>query len=198
MKKCSTFLISFLLLFFVHQIAYAHFPATDKTITVILHVDPNDDPIPDQPATLYFDFGDTTNRFKLENCSCIVTVKEQGKEVYQHQLVPTKNTAQSIWGTSMPYTFPKRDVYQILLTGKPIHPNAFQSYTLSWFFRVDQFPVISNPQLVLTPIQTQPAILSQRIMFIVCGLLIVLLLFGAMYMNKSIVTRRVDKKKKMK
>ena len=44
----------------------------------------------------------------------------------------------------MPYIFPERNVYHIVLTGNPKKANEFQPFTLSWYFRVDTI----NPGLV--------------------------------------------------
>jgi hypothetical protein len=139
-------LFSFFVFLFSTTIAYAHFPATDGNMTVTLHVDPNDDPIPGKQAHLYFLFDDATNRFKLANCTCTVSITELGKQTYIQQLSVLKSSKPSIWGASLPYIFPERNVYHIVLTGNPKKANEFQSFTLSWYFRVDTI----NPGLVQT------------------------------------------------
>src|SRR5271156_4366379 len=96
--------------------ALAHFPATDGDMTVTLHVDPNDDPTPEKQAHLYFLFDDATNRFKLSTCTCTVSVTELGKQTYKQQLSSVKSSKPSIWGASLPYIFPERNVYHIVLT----------------------------------------------------------------------------------
>lgn len=147
MKKTFLFFFSIFLsgyfLFFPLQ-TFAHFPATDKNIIVVLHADPDDAPIPEQPATLYFLINDTTGKFKLAQCDCTVRIFEQGKQIFSQKLTEQKTSKPSIWGASLPYSFPKRDVYKISMTGNPTIPNAFQPFNVSWNFRVDQYPEDSS------------------------------------------------------
>ena len=136
-------LLSVCLFLFSPAITYAHFPATDGDMTVTLHVDPNDDPIPTKQANLYFLFDDKTKKFVLANCKCIVTVLEQGNQLYQKQLAADTSKIPSIWGARAPFIFPNRDVYQISLIGEPKTKNAFQPFSLQWNFRVDLYPPVS-------------------------------------------------------
>jgi len=144
MKTFLGILFVVFLLLFSPAITYAHFPATDGDMTVTLHVDPNDDPTPEKQAHLYFLFDDTTKKFKLANCNCSVSVAELGKQTYTQKLSSPKSNKPSIWGASMPYIFPERNVYHIVLAGNPKKTNEFQPFTLSWYFRVDTI----NPGLV--------------------------------------------------
>lgn len=130
-------LFSVVFFFSVYQIAYAHFPATDGDMTVTLHVDPNDDPTPLQQANLYFLFDDSGRHFSVTQCNCTVTVSEQGRPIFQQQLTANNAKQPSIWGARMPFIFPRNDIYQIILTGKPKNNGTFQSFYLSWYFRVD-------------------------------------------------------------
>lgn len=140
-------IVSFFL--FMPQQTFAHFPATDGDMTVTLHVDPNDDPLPGQQAHLYFLFNDKSKKFRLANCTCTVSISytEQGKQPYTQQLIENKDSKPSIWGANIPYIFPERNVYHIVLTGKPTTANTFKPFTVSWYFRVDTI----NPGLVQQP-----------------------------------------------
>ncbi len=137
------------LFLFSPVITYAHFPSTEGDMTVTLHVDPNDDPIPTDQANLYFLFEDKAKKFALAKCNCIVTVSEQGNQIYQKSLFA--NTGNSIWGARIPFIFPNRDVYQISLKGEPKTKNAFRPFSLQWNFRVDQYPPVSplNSSLII-------------------------------------------------
>jgi hypothetical protein len=136
-------LFSVCLFLFSPVVTYAHFPATDGNMTVTLHVDPDDDPVPTKQANLYFLFDDKTKKFTLANCNCVVTVTEQGKQIYQKSLAAYTSKTPSIWGAHAPFIFPNRDVYQISLKGEPKTKNAFQPFSLTWNFRVDQYPPVS-------------------------------------------------------
>lgn len=170
----SILLLGFAFLF-VPRIAYAHFYAIDKTITVILHVDPNDSPVPEENATLYFDIGDATKRFKLTNCDCILTITEGGKQLYQSAIKEQKDKNFSIWGSNVPFIFPQRDVYHIMLSGKPLSGSTFQSFTVAWYFRVDQYPPVSPVILQTQALHKQS---DPTFIYFAVGFVSIILLFG--------------------
>ncbi len=159
------------------NLAGAHFEKTDKTISAELHVDPNDNPIPGEQAFLYFLFGDSTNRFSLSDCNCSLTISEAGKQIYKQMVVYRLDPHPNIWGTRIPYVFPARDVYHLTLTGKPKTLNAFQAFSISWDFRVEQYP--KNQQPSLLPTFTKYLLISLVIGFGLQGLiLLVSKIFG--------------------
>jgi hypothetical protein len=176
MKKLFfCFLLSLLFFLFLSPTAHAHFAATDGNITIVLHVDPNDQPIPGQLAHLYFlfNFNDTTKKFSLRDCNCIVTVVEQGnqKQIEQQKLLEKNNPHLTIWGANMPIVFPARDVYFITIKGSPIKPNDFKPFYLTWFFRVDSTAsgiVKQETNQGLSDIQQLLIGLAAVIIFLVC------------------------------
>ena len=117
--------------------SFAHFPATDGDMTVTLHVDPNDNPIPGQQANLYFLFDYARGNFSLTQCDCVVTITQQDKQILQQHLTQEHDSQPSIWGAHIPFIFPTNDVYHIVLRGKPVNGHDFKSFHLSWYFRVD-------------------------------------------------------------
>ncbi len=130
------FLLGFII---AMPVAQAHVLKTDGTISVVLHVDPNDDPVPGENANLYFSIKDTTGKFTLKECNCTVVISESGKVVFSS---PVTNTGGS---ASLVYSFPKRDVYTIQLTGFPLNTNQFDPFTVSYIFRVEkELPVQSS------------------------------------------------------
>lgn len=153
----ASIVFSLVFLFLFHRITYAHFPATDKEIYAILHVDPNDSPIPGEQANLYFliTFGSSKKTFYLNQCNCVVTVIEEGKQIFQQQLLDKNTPKNSIWGANVPFVFPERDVYHITLSGKPLSGYTFHPFSVSWNFRVDEYPPISAPALQLQSLQKQ-------------------------------------------
>ncbi len=104
----------------------AHILATDGSIGAVLHIDPEDDPIAGESATLYFEFKDKNGQFKPEDCTCITLILENGKEVARQNLV----------NNSISYAFPQKDVYQVKVTGLPDGNGSFQPFTLSYDIRV--------------------------------------------------------------
>ena len=146
MKKVLIGVVFSVFLFlFLPQMASAHFPAKDGEINAILHVDPNDSPIPGEQANLYFliDYGSLKKIFYLNQCNCVVTITQEGKQIFRQQLIDKNNPNRSIWGANVPFVFPERDVYHITLSGKPLPKYSFQPFTVSWNFRVDEYAPIS-------------------------------------------------------
>lgn len=126
-----------LIFFFIPTPVYAHFSETDGTMTVTLHVSPHDDPTAGKQAQLYFLFNDASKKFTFAECTCVVSITEAKKQTYKKELSDTPHNNKSIWGINMPYIFPFRNIYHIVLSGTPKKANAFQPFTVSWDFRVD-------------------------------------------------------------
>jgi hypothetical protein len=118
-------------------LAQAHLLESDHDIGAVLHVDPNDNPIAGSQASFFFEFKDKTNNFTPATCECTFLVLENGKTIYSQPLFQNTDKP-SLTNASVFYTFPKKDVYQIKVTGKPETPGAFQPFTLTWSFRVDE------------------------------------------------------------
>lgn len=138
MRKLLIFLVCFFcnLLLFTSTVE-AHVLVRDKNIGAVLHIDPDDDPIAGQQSGFFFEFKDTTNKFRPENCDCNFIVSENGQTVYSQPLFQN-NDKPTLTNASIFYTFPKRDVYQILVVGKPNTSGAFQPFTLHYDIRVDR------------------------------------------------------------
>jgi len=133
-----------LFLFFPFQEAQAHFTEIDGSISVTMHVDPNDNPKPGKQANLYFLVVDKAKKFSLNKCNCVVTINEKDKQIFKQKVIDRKNAHATIWGTYQPFVFPKNDLYHIVLSGKPVSQNTFQPFSVSWDFRVDPH----NPGIV--------------------------------------------------
>lgn len=117
----------------------AHFLSTDGSIGAILHIDPDDDPIATQTATFFFDLKDKQNKFSLPECECTGVVMENGQILLSQPLGQA-----SLTSPSFSFVFPKKDVYQIELTGTPLQPNGFQPFTIKWNIRVDRDPTTTT------------------------------------------------------
>ena len=137
MQKYIVAILLLITLFIVPRTADAHFLATDKKIGAVLHVDPNDEPVAGQQASFFFDFKDQTNKFTSQNCDCTFLINEAGKTIYSQELFQNSNKP-NLHIASATFIFPQKDVYQVQVVGKPKVANAFQPFTLSWDFRVDQ------------------------------------------------------------
>lgn len=186
MKKYLLFsLVLFLWICSIPQKTYAHFPQTDGDIQVTLHIEPDDNPIPGDPATLYFIFEDAVKKFQLKNCDCRISLIEQNKTLLSQKLSSQK-LPHSVYTSGASFIFPVYDVYKITLTGRPTFKNAFQPFTLSWYFRVD-------PD---TPGEVQGLSDIQIILLVMAALIIFGVLFG-LFLKKEVLDReKVDITKK--
>lgn len=129
-----------LLLFFWLPIGIvsAHTLKTDGMIGVIMHIDPDDDPIAGQSANFYFEFEDKQNKFQPSLCNCQVTIAEGGQHIFSQTLAKTVSTGSMTGNGDFSFIFPKEDVYQLTLRGQPKTPGAFQPFTLEYDIRVDR------------------------------------------------------------
>lgn len=96
-------------------VALAHFPATDKQMTVTLHVDPNDQPIAGQPAVLNFIYDDQQGKFNSQKCDCRVAIYDQGTQVFSGLSDPDST---GVYGGNLSYMFSKAGAYTINLSGR--------------------------------------------------------------------------------
>ncbi len=126
---------NFLLLSFPNPVS-AHVLKSDGSVGAVIHIDPEDDPIAGQETGFYFEFKDKQNKFKAENCDCTFSVMAGGEEIFTQPLF--QDNSPSLSNASVSYTFPRRDVYQVTVKGKPQTSNTFQPFTLTWDIRVER------------------------------------------------------------
>lgn len=107
---------------------YAHFLETNGKVGATIHIDPDDDPIVGQPATIYFDIKNKSNTFKLSECNCKVTILKDGRWAFYHPLTEL----------SVSYTFPAKGTYTIKLSGTPYDEDAYEPFTMSQTIKVDR------------------------------------------------------------
>lgn len=123
---------------------YAHVLETDGTIGAVLHIDPEDDPIAGQPSGFFFEFKDKDGKFKPQDCDCLFTVLEDGKQFFSQPLFASSSEA-SLTSATVFFNFPKKSVYQIEVVGTPIKEDLFQSFTLVYDVRVAREGGVSKP-----------------------------------------------------
>lgn len=90
----------------------------DKTMSVLLHVDPADDPTVLDLTTLYIRFDDSAKQFTLEHCECVVRVNLRAN---QNQTFITELPVEIVsknYG-EVRVRFPQRGIYQISVIGNP-------------------------------------------------------------------------------
>lgn len=110
----------------------AHVVKTDGEITASLHIDPADNPIAGDSASLIFLFDDETNRFRTTICDCRVTISsaENPEEKLFDRMLPRTGV--------LSFTFPSKGIYTVTLDGTPKQGFTFQNIHTSFDIRVDR------------------------------------------------------------
>lgn len=119
--------------------ALAHKISSDGSISILFHVDPNDNsPVAGKTSTLLFDVTDTDQKFAAANCLCAVTITRHGQKILSGPLYTTLDSS-TVYNFSMPITFPGKDTYQIEISGMPkSHAANFQNFRINFDLPVGQ------------------------------------------------------------
>lgn len=127
------------MLFIPGSSAYAHSLKKDGVISAVLHVQPDDTPLSNQPTEYTLFLHDSSQRFSMAQCDCTVNVERDGKTILSQPL--NLNAQNTISGT---VTFPHEGAYEIIFRGKPVVQDAFQPFTLRYVERVKQNPEVDQ------------------------------------------------------
>lgn len=150
----STFSFLFVLLisnFYLLTSVSAHTLSTDSSIGAVLHIDPEDDPIAGEQAYFFYEIKDTQNKFKPEDCDCKVRIEKLGQTIFETDLFSGVSNP-SLDNASFNYIFPEKNIYKVILDGKPKTPDAFQPFTITTDFRVER----ENTKPLVQPEVTTP------------------------------------------
>ena len=118
-------------LLFLTSSASAHILKTDGTIGAVLHIDPDDNPVSGNLTSYDLEFKDTTGKFTLSACDCLVTIQQGGQAIYSHRLALTSQTT-----SQNSFTFPNADIYDLVITGRPKSVGDFRAFKLDYVVRV--------------------------------------------------------------
>lgn len=134
MKKIVYTTFVALFLFILPSFASAHLLTTDRNIGGVFHIEPDDDPIVGKMAFFAIEIKDKTNKFTASTCQCTVKIIEGGNTVYSKDIVspPSESTL------TFSYIFPKKDIYSVVISGKPKADKAFQEFSLTDDLRVSR------------------------------------------------------------
>jgi hypothetical protein len=168
--------ILFLLAFYVPLFADAHQIKTDHGITVLLHVDPSDEPFSGTTTRMYLVF---TNKDQIDpdQCDCIAYIAPYSKldnikEEGTHFNFSTQ-TERVMGSYSISHVFPRHDVYAVVLEGSPKEGASFEPFRIVYDLRVARGEEVASAS---APIKSswQNFIITHR--YILAGSLALLLL----------------------
>lgn len=160
-------------------IASAHVLKTDGDIGVVLHINPDDNPVSGQATQYELSFQQATRQFRLAQCLCRITFLKDSTVLATNTLAATSDQV-----SEDTYIFPKAGVYTLRVTGEPKQPGDFQKFSLDYIVRVSGDGATSQ--------QDFPPMLWLGI-----GLAMGLILLStvpAMYADGSAVTVKKEKK----
>jgi len=120
--------------------ASAHTLKTDGTISAALHFQPDDTPMSNAPTEYILFLNDSTKRFSIDDCDCVVTVKKSGKTISTQAM---RLNSQKIIGGSI--TFAKAGAYEMVFQGTPTKDNAFQPFMLRYPEQIMPNPDAGRP-----------------------------------------------------
>ncbi len=114
--------------------AWAHVVATDGSIGVTMHVDPDDQPVAKTPTRFYLWFKDTTGHLKPQDCRGTFSVSDAGDYVVATQ--PLFARTGSGLTDVHDITFDKPGVYTVHINGAPTGTTTFQPFLITFQVRV--------------------------------------------------------------
>jgi hypothetical protein len=108
------------------------------TFDILLHRDPEDDPIARDPAQLYFSVTDSREKFKFADCDCRVAIRLGDQSLVDRKLTPEDEAPD--WGENVSrveYVFPKRGLYVVTIEGAS-KSNFYEPFRLDYDVRVER------------------------------------------------------------
>jgi len=188
-QKILLLLSLLLVTFSIPLLVFAHVLKTDGSIGAVLHIDPEDDPVANKPAGFFFEFKDIKNKFDPASCECNFSIIQAGKQIYSQPLFPGTDkqsfsmSKPSLDNASVFYTFPERDIYQIIVDGKPKKAGAFANFKLVYDVRVARGENAIAQANTPVPVP-KPNWLSVNSIYLMAGIVILIALPGFFIFQK--------------
>jgi len=115
--------------------ADGHTLKTDKQFGLILHIDPNEEPVARELSNIKLLFTQMPNNFDPSQGSCIVEIYKSDQLIYQQDVF---KDLQSVDDIHFNFTFPDLGIYKIKVIGKPDQSDSFQSFNFNYDLRVEK------------------------------------------------------------
>lgn len=162
----NSFAFGFVLFFLLSLAApsvHAHELQKSGTVEIELHVDPDDSPMESSDSHMGFEVVDSTKRFDVTRCQCLLTIK-RGSFVVSEQ---------EIEELEVPFIFPEDGDYQVVLKGWPRRGFSFTPFEVTFPVRV--LPRLAKP--TVTPRVTNHGSVNIYLTLIAISFLIMLSVF---------------------
>ncbi len=124
---------------------FAHVLKTEGSVGAVIHIDPEDDPIAGVPANFYFEFKDREGEFRIADCDCSFRILENEQELTD-QTFSSSDDSSDLNSAVVTFTFPKRGMYELRITGVPKGGRHFNGFDLSYKIPVERENTIKTDQ----------------------------------------------------
>jgi hypothetical protein len=169
MKHTLVFAIVFLLLVTIGITkAHAHELQKSGTVEVELHVDPDDSPMESSDSHMGFEVVDSTKRFDIARCQCLLTIKK-GSFVFSEL---------EISELEVPFIFPEDGDYHVVLKGWPKRGFSFTPFTVT-------FPVKVLPRLAKPTVAPKVVDVGSINIYVALAILLILILLSVFVNSRS-------------
>lgn len=122
---------------------YAHELQSEGAIHVIMHLDPDDNPIAGKQSTLVFYVFDKQENFSGAHCDCNVNITMDGTNLLSKPINIGDKGYNHVG--ELPFNFPMFGDYQINFSGNPIDGSSFQAFNLTFKESVSSSDPPSDP-----------------------------------------------------
>ncbi len=136
MIKKILLLLSLAFTFFLPLSASAHVLAQSGSIEVMMHMNPDDQPVSGTATAFLFNFDDAQKKFDLADCNCQAEIIDGDTPLFLTTLT-TNSGDHDLFTGIFSYTFSKRGLYTVKLRGEPKDGAAFSPFTTSFDIRVE-------------------------------------------------------------
>jgi hypothetical protein len=112
--------------------AAAHMMKIDGDAGVVIHVDPDDNPVAGEPARVFLEIKHKSPQFKAAACDCRLRISRAGTTVIEQAVRPGDFRA----GVAS-LVFPAGGIYRVAVSGKPAAGAAFKAFQVAFDIRVE-------------------------------------------------------------
>lgn len=120
-----------LLLISLPQAAFAHVLQSEGDIGVLMHVDPGDEPVAGEQATLMLEMTAKKGRFAIADCDCRLRILSEANVVFEAPIAAgTGGTA------AVPFVFAAAGMYRAEIAGSPRTGAPFRPFHVGFDVRV--------------------------------------------------------------
>lgn len=121
----------------------AHETKTIGSLSVLLHMEPQDSPVVGEEAKLYFAFTDANEKFNLAQCECVFEITKGKNTLNRNTLM----SADALFGLNVAlanFTFPNKGIYMVSLEGSA-RDGSFESFAISYGVRIERENTEESP-----------------------------------------------------